>query len=129
MSVLLDTCVIIDYIRAIKEARDYIESMEEPPYISVITITELLTGARNKKERTQIQTIIDNANVLDIDEEIAVLAGTWLNKYFKSHGVGLGDGYIAATAETHGLELATMNIKHFPMFPNIQKPYFYRSQD
>lgn len=127
MPVLLDTCIIIDYIRAIKEAKDYIESMEEQPYISVITITELLTGARNKKERTQIQAIIDNSSVLDIDEEIAVLAGNWLNKYFKSHGVGLGDGYIAATAETHGLELATLNIKHFPMFPDIKRPYSYNN--
>ena len=125
MPVLIDTCVIIDYIRAIKEAKDYIESLEEQPYISVITITELLTGARNKKERTQIQTIIDNSNVLEIDEEIATLAGNWLNKYFKSHGVGLGDGYIAATAEIHGLEVVTMNIKHFPMFPDIKRPYSY----
>lgn len=123
MSVLLDTCIIIDYIRAIEKAEDYIESLEESPSISVVTVAELLTGARNKKEREQIQTIIDASTVLDVDEEIATLAGNWLNQYFKSHGVGLGDGLIAATAEANGLEIATLNLKHFPMFPNLKRPY------
>ena len=33
------------------------------------------------------------------------------------------DAVIAATAMHHGLELVTLNLKHFPMFPDLQRPY------
>lgn len=123
MPILIDTCVFVDYLRKVDKAIEYIDSLETPPYISVITITELLTGARNKKEKEQIQILFDLSNVLEVSEEIAVLAGDLLNKYYKSHGVGLGDGLIAATAQIHNLEVATLNTKHFPMFEGLEKPY------
>ena len=30
---------------------------------------------------------------------------------------------VAATAEHHGLELATLNVKHFPMFKRLKAAY------
>jgi len=30
---------------------------------------------------------------------------------------------IAATAAVHGLELATLNTKHFPMIPDLRPPF------
>ena len=33
------------------------------------------------------------------------------------------DALIAATAKAHGLPLATLNIKHFPMFDGLTRPY------
>ncbi len=40
-----------------------------------------------------------------------------MRTYRRSHsGIGLGDYLIAATAVTEGLELATLNLRHFPMF-------------
>jgi predicted nucleic acid-binding protein len=30
---------------------------------------------------------------------------------------------IAATADAEGLELATLNVLHFPMFPDLDKPF------
>ncbi len=125
MPILIDTCILIDYLKKEAKATNYIESLKSPPYISVITIAELLTGSRNIKERKQIERIIhDTSIVLDIDEEIATIAGNMLNTFYKSHGVDLGDGLIAATAKHHGLAVATLNIKHFsPMLPDIKKPY------
>ena len=32
-------------------------------------------------------------------------------------------GLIAATAEHHGLDLATLNVKHFPMFKRLKAAY------
>ena len=40
-----------------------------------------------------------------------------------SHGIDIPDAIIAATAEHHGLRLATLNTKHFPMFPKIKRAY------
>jgi predicted nucleic acid-binding protein len=35
----------------------------------------------------------------------------------------LADALIAATAEADGARLATLNIKHFPMLPDVLVPY------
>jgi predicted nucleic acid-binding protein len=40
-----------------------------------------------------------------------------------SHDVQLGDALLAATADHHGLELATLNVKHFPMFRRLKPAY------
>ncbi len=40
-----------------------------------------------------------------------------------SHGLDDIDALIAATAEHHGLRLATLNVKHFPMFPKLRRAY------
>jgi predicted nucleic acid-binding protein len=43
--------------------------------------------------------------------------------YGKSHGVGLADALIAASAEMRGAVLVTLNRKHFPMLPTVIVPY------
>ena len=43
--------------------------------------------------------------------------------YQRSHGLEFPDALIAATAEHHGLTLATLNVKHFPMFRNLKPAY------
>ncbi|MGH3295037.1 MAG: hypothetical protein ACRDP7_24885 [Trebonia sp.] len=49
---------------------------------------------------------------------------TLMQEYRRSHsGIGLGDYLIAATALTEGLELATLNIRHFPMLPDLARPF------
>ncbi|TFG89271.1 MAG: type II toxin-antitoxin system VapC family toxin, partial [Hyphomicrobiales bacterium] len=41
----------------------------------------------------------------------------------KSHGVGLADAIIAATADSENAELKTLNVKHYPMFKGLTPPY------
>ena len=38
-------------------------------------------------------------------------------------GMHLGDYLIAATALTERLELATLNVPHYPMFPGLARPF------
>jgi predicted nucleic acid-binding protein len=38
-------------------------------------------------------------------------------------GIGPGDDLIAATALTEGLELATLNVRRYPMFPGLTRPF------
>jgi hypothetical protein len=45
-----------------------------------------------------------------------------MNEYRRSHP-GTGDYLIAATALTEGLEIATLNIHHYPMFPGLARPF------
>ena len=55
--------------------------------------------------------------------DIAGLAGDYVRRYGPSHGTDPIDALIAATAKTHGLALATLNLKHFPMFAGLTRPY------
>jgi predicted nucleic acid-binding protein len=44
--------------------------------------------------------------------------------YRRSHpGIGVGDYLVAATADIEGLELATLNVNHYPMFPGLVAPF------
>mgnify|MGYP000852648065 CR=1 FL=1 len=43
--------------------------------------------------------------------------------YGKSHGVGLADAILAATAEAEKAELKTLNTKHYPMLKGLKPAY------
>ena len=52
------------------------------------------------------------------------MAAQLVREYRRSHsGIGLGDYLIAATSLTEGLELATLSVRHFPMFPELARPF------
>ena len=57
------------------------------------------------------------------DRAIAARAGVFVRLYGGSHSIDDPDAIIAATAEHHGLRLATLNVKHFPMFPKLKRAY------
>ena len=120
---LLDTCVVIDYLRQKDGAISYIHGLPTTPQLSSMTVMELYAGIRGKRERYRIETMINHSLVLDVTHEIGVKSGEYLKKYRASHGVGAIDAIIAATAEIHNLELATLNFKHFPMFNDLERPY------
>jgi predicted nucleic acid-binding protein len=54
---------------------------------------------------------------------IAKRGGLIRNQYKQSHGTGLHDALIAATAELNDATLITFNRRHFPMLNNLQVPY------
>ena len=91
--------------------------------ISTITISELYAGVREGRERETLETLISKLDVIEVTEAIAVAGGLFQRRYLKSHGVGLADAVIAATAQVSGLKLVTLNQKHFPMFSDLISPY------
>lgn len=59
-----------------------------------------------------------------VDESVARRAGELGRRWRQSHpGIGVADLAIAATAEELGADLATQNLKHFPMFRDLRAPY------
>jgi predicted nucleic acid-binding protein len=46
--------------------------------------------------------------------------------YGHSHGTGLADALIAATAEREGAMLVTLNTAHFPMLKRVTAPHTKR---
>ena len=61
--------------------------------------------------------------VVPVDEELAKQGGLLRRKYHASHGIGLADALIAATALGIGAELVTFNRRHYPMIEEVSIPY------
>ena len=120
---LFDTDVLIDYLRGRPEAVTYLEGLTEPLTVSAMTVAELYAGVREGVERTVLETFLKAFEVVPLDGVIAARGGLHRRDYGKSHGVGLADALIAATAEARGATLVTLNAKHFPMLPSVHVPY------
>ena len=123
MPLLIDTDVIIDYLRDRAEAVSYLEELAEPLLMSAVTVAELYAGVRDGAERAALDSFIHAFEIVAVDEEIAVKGGLYRRDYSKSHNTGLADAIIAATAEVGRAELVTLNKKHFPMLSEVIVPY------
>jgi predicted nucleic acid-binding protein len=94
-----------------------------PLTISVVSIAELV-GSMRSVERREVWRLLASFRAQPTTEIIARRAGEMMHRYRRSHsGIGLGDYLIAATADVKGLHLATLNVRHFPMFKNLRPPF------
>lgn len=123
MGLLLDTDILVDVSRQRLPAVAFVTSLSEPFSISVLTVTELLSGVKTKAEETQFQSMIMAVACHVVTAGIAERAGQFRRKFGPSHGVGTVDCLIAATAVELNLQLASKNAKHFPMLDNLLVPY------
>ena len=120
---LIDTDVLIDYLREQPDAVAYLEGRVEHLLVSTITIAELYSGVREGAERQSLDTLLPFFEEVDVDVEIAIKGGLFRRGYRKSHNLGLADALIAATADVKQATLVTLNKKHFPMLQDISVPY------
>ncbi|MEC4818108.1 MAG: type II toxin-antitoxin system VapC family toxin [Scytonema sp. PMC 1069.18] len=120
---LIDTDVLIDYLRGKTPAIQYLENLTESLLVSSITIAELYAGVREGKERKALDEFVRAFEVVPVNDEIAIKGGLYRRDYFKSHNLGLADAIIAATSEMKNAYLVTLNQKHFPMLINVIVPY------
>lgn len=123
MSMLFDTNILIEFLRDRPEAVQFLGVQPEKPSISVVSVFELYAGVANRREEQQIERLLGQAKLLPITTDIAKRAGVFVRVYQPSHSVEALDALIAATAEHHGLRLATLNVKHFPMFQKLKRAY------
>lgn len=123
--ILVDTDVLIAHLRGTHAARDWLRNarMSGPLAISVVSITELSGGMRSA-ERAEVWALLSALRAEPVTEVIARRAGELMRAFRRSHaGIGVPDYLIAATAEVKGLDLATLNVRHFPMFEGLRPPF------
>ena len=120
---LLDTDVLVEYLRGRREAADYLEGLTADLYVSVVTIAELFVGVRGEDEERSLEGFLLAFTALPVTERVARLGGLYRRDYGPSDGTGLADALIAATAEENGLGLVTFNRRHFPMVSRVATPY------
>ncbi|MCX7120626.1 MAG: type II toxin-antitoxin system VapC family toxin [Gammaproteobacteria bacterium] len=119
---LIDTDIIIDYLRDYNPAVLYLEKTTHQLQLSTITVAELYAGIRDNDEQKAIESFLAAFDIVSVNNAIAQLGGTFRKKYGKSHGTGLADALIAATAVDQQCHFATLNTRHYPMLKCIA-PY------
>lgn len=123
---LVDSDILIAHLRGVTAARDWLGAARRdigPLAISVISIAEVAGGIRSG-ERREVNRLLAAMRRVPLSEPVAWRAAGFMRTYRRSHqGIGLGDYLIAATAAVEGLELATLNVRHFPMFEGLRQPF------
>jgi predicted nucleic acid-binding protein len=120
---LIDTDVLVEYLRDRSEAVAYLEGVTSDLHISVISVAELFAGVRGGEEEKSLGQLLQAFVILPVTEKTARLGGLYRRDYGRSHATGLADALIAASAEENGLDLVTFNRRHFPMVSRLTVPY------
>ena len=120
--IILDTTVLIDLLRGHVPAMSYLTSLDEIPACSEVTRVEVLRGVRHS-EREATERLMQSISWLGVDEQVARRAGNLGRKWRRSHLLATTDLIIAATAQEVEAQLATSNVRHYPMFEGLQPPY------
>ena len=120
---LLDTSVLIDVLRGSSTASDWLGSVEELPACSELTRAEVFRGVRSA-ERTRTERLLSSLRWVPVDEPISRRAGELARQYRRTHaGLSIVDFVIGATAQLLEADLATGNVRHYPMFAGLKRPY------
>jgi predicted nucleic acid-binding protein len=122
---LFDTDVLIEYLRGNPGADDLLAPAVRAgeAACSVLARFELLAGMRSA-ERHATRSLLDAMINLPVTENVASRAGEMARTYRRSHGqISAVDYLIAATTELDGADLLTLNVRHFPMFDDLQPAF------
>jgi predicted nucleic acid-binding protein len=114
-TVLLDTDVLINFLRGKEKARDALASLAGKADLccSAITVAEIHAGMK-EHERAGTSELLDSLIIVDVTREIAEKAGAY-KRTIKSQSLELNDCLVAATAFKKHAILVTGNDKHYPM--------------
>lgn len=122
--ILVDTDVLVAHLRGVPAAHSWLRSARSqgPLAVSAVTVAELV-GTMRTADRPRVFSLVSALQTQPVTELVARRAGELMRQFRHSHaGVGLSDYLIAATAETLGARLATMDARRFPMLSGLDEP-------
>lgn len=123
---LLDTSVAVDHLRGHPPATRLLHDLldaREPLLGSELVRFELLAGTRAADE-SAVERFLEAIDWIPVTEPVTRQAATYARAYRASHsGIDAADYLIAATATILGAPLLTTNVRHFPMFEDLARPY------
>lgn len=127
---LVDTDILIDYLKKVKPARALFAGGVADIYCSILSKKELLIKpGLSSSERKKVINMLSKLKILKIDNEINNKYMLLLEKY-GMHRVTMPDYIIAATAWAKDLPLLTRNKRHFDHIKEIKlvPPYQYEGK-
>ena len=122
--VVIDTSILVDASRGDPRAVRFLADAVDAGEVWSVTVvrTELRWGMR-PSEGPDIDRLLASIYWLDVSSELADRAGSFGREYGRSHGLDIVDTLVAAAAEFLDADVATINVRDFPMFPDLQPPY------
>ena len=118
MTVLVDSDILIEVSRGRNEEviAKWMELSNSAAAVlySPISAAELWAGAL-PREQEALADLFGAITCTEINERTGRQAGTFINRYRRSHGVELADALIAAGAIANRAKLWTRNRQHYPM--------------
>ena len=129
MKLVVDASVLIDHINGrVPAARSIIYDARERGdelWSSYVIRTEILAGMRAGEEHRTYD-LLRVVNWAPVDRAESDAAAALGRHHLRAHpGIDTPDLLLAELVQRLGAELITMNVKHFPMFPGLQRPYSY----
>jgi predicted nucleic acid-binding protein len=121
--ILLDTDILVDFFRGHSKAVAFVNTHSARIILSSIVVAELYAGVKGDAEQAVLDNFVSLFRVVPLSTEIAKAGGIYKRDYAKSHGVGLADAILVATAEAENAELKTLNTKHYPMLRDLRPAY------
>lgn len=115
ISCVLDTDVVIDFLRRCDYARELLEQMAGDGLLAISTLThlEVYQGMRGGEEKAT-NLFLDGIVSIPVDVSVARQAGRILRSLrAKGKTTSVGDAIIAATALQAGVPLVTNNVEHY----------------
>jgi len=122
---IFDTDVLIWTSRGNLRAARMIDAATDRE-LSIVSLMELLQGARSKLEAREIQQSLRHLQfrILPLSEAIGATAAALVEQHAMAHGIQLADALIAATALESALPLCTANVKHFRPIRTLSRVAF-----
>jgi predicted nucleic acid-binding protein len=121
--IIVDTDVMIDYLRGRNQAIALIREYADRIVLSPIVVAELYAGVKGAGEEEILDELVSLFRVIEVTSEVARAGGLFKRDYGRSHGVSLADAIIAATVQSEIAELCTLNVKHYPMMKGLKAAY------
>jgi predicted nucleic acid-binding protein len=120
VKILVDTDIIIDFLKGVKSAKDLFRSDAFDIYCSILSRKELLSmPGLSGYERKRITELLCRIRVMRIDSEIHSKYMQLLSIYGERQA-SMVDYIIAATAWAKNFPLMTRNMKHFKHIKEIE---------
>ncbi len=125
-SVVVDTTVLVDVLRRRPAARAAIwHARRDGGDLTAPTTVrfEVLAGLKRGEEEATMA-LFAVVDWVPVSAEIADAAASYSRRYSASFsGIDLGDYVLAATADLMNARILTLNVRHFPMFPELAPAY------
>ena len=118
MRIYVDSDILIWHLRGERRAATLLRRL------SRAAGTELWTGAMQRaevvffmrpNEETATVSFLSRLHTQPVTQAIVDRAGALYRRWHPSHGIGVNDALLAATAQSTGGRIVTQNVKHYPM--------------
>jgi hypothetical protein len=117
---LVDSDILIDVSKNNQGAIEYLDSLPDRWWISVVTALETIVGARSRIEADRIHRFLSALPIVPLGAGTGKRAYDLLLQFAHSHGLRTFDALQAAVALEARYALVTRNERHYRMIPEIE---------